>query len=74
MPVVGILVGAGLNATTVSGVAEAAEMIYRERFLREKYGLPEADDQPVNQHQDAVDVTEILEAEIVQDAEREPDQ
>jgi hypothetical protein len=47
VPVVGILVGAGLNAKTISSVAEAAEMIYRERFLREQYGLPEVDAQPV---------------------------
>lgn len=55
VPVVGILVGAGLNAATVHGVAEAAEMVYRERFLREKYGLPETDDQPVPQQQGAVE-------------------
>lgn len=73
VPVVGILVGAGLNAATINGVTEAAEMVYRERFLREKYGLPETDDQRVAQQEDVVDVTEILEAEIVQDAEREPD-
>jgi len=74
VPVFGILIGAGLNGATINGVAGAAEMVYRERFLREKYGLPESDDQPVPQHEDAVDVTEILEAEIVQDAERDPDQ
>jgi hypothetical protein len=74
VPVVGILVGAGLNAKTISSVADAAEMIYRERFLREQYGLPEAEAQPVAHHEDAVDLTEILEAEIVQDAEGEPGQ
>ena len=72
VPVVGILVGAGLNAKTVSNVAEAAEMIYRERFLREQYGMPESDEQSVPQHEDAVDVAEILEAEIVHDEERRP--
>lgn len=72
VPVVGILVGAGLNATTISNVAGAAEMVYRERFLREKYGMPESNEPPVPQHEDAVDVTEILEAEIVDDAEQEP--
>jgi hypothetical protein len=74
VPVFGILIGAGLNASTLNRVAEAADMVYRERFLRERYGLPELDDQPVSQHQDAVDVAEILEAEIVQDAERANDQ
>jgi hypothetical protein len=72
VPVVGILIGAGLNATTISHVAEAAEMVYRERFLREKYGMPESNESPVLQHEDAVDVAEILEAEIVEDAEQEP--
>jgi hypothetical protein len=72
VPVVGILVGAGLNATTIGNVAEAAEMVYRERFLREKYGMPESNEPPVPQHKDAVDVAEILEAEIVEDAEQAP--
>ena len=71
VPIVGIFVGAGLNAKTISSVAEAAEMIYRERFLREQHGLLEADDRPVAHHEHAVDVTEILEAEIVHDAERD---
>lgn len=72
VPVVGILVGAGLNATTINNVAEAAEMLYRERFLREKYGMPDSSEPPVPQHEDAVDVAEILEAEIVEDAKQEP--
>ena len=54
-------------------MAFAAEMIYRERFLREQYGMPVADDQPVAHHDDAVDVMEILEAEIVHDGERKPE-
>jgi len=66
VPVVGVLVGAGLNAATLNNVAEAAEMVYRERFLREKYGLPE-EIPTVSAQADAVDVSEILEAEIVQD-------
>lgn len=66
VPVVGVLVGAGLNGVTLSNVAEAAEMVYRERFLREKYGLPEVDGSTVSADGDAVDVAEILEAEIVQ--------
>lgn len=83
-PVVGIVVGAGLNAATIKNVAEAAEMVYRERFLREKYGLPDAEGPPVPPHEDAVDVAEILEAQIleaeiveadiVQDAQEETDQ
>lgn len=40
VPVLGIAIGGGLNAKTLSDVADAAENIYRERFLREKYALP----------------------------------
>ncbi len=67
VPLVGIVVGAGLNAATISGVAEAAENIYRERFLREKYGIPEDTVTRVVAAVDVgvVDVAEILEAEIV---------
>lgn len=72
VPVVGILVGAGLNATTVSNVAEAAEMLYRERFLREKYGMPEPSEAPVAQHEDVVDVADILKAELVDEAAQAP--
>ena len=69
VPVLGIVVGAGLNAKTISGVAEAAENLYRERFLREKYGMqdvtPAAAEVTVEVQEDVVDVAEILEAEIV---------
>lgn len=72
VPVLGIVIGAGLNAKTISGVAEAAEMLYRERFLREKYGLPDTADDAVAvaEHSQAVDVAEILEAELVEDEGR----
>jgi hypothetical protein len=69
VPVVGVLVGAGLNAATISNVAEAAENIYRERFLREKYGISEDTVTRVVAavDGDVVGVAEILEAEIVED-------
>lgn len=69
VPVVGIVVGAGLNAKTISGVADAAEHVYRERFLREKFGMPEDTGPGVSAAVDGhvVDVAEILEAEIVED-------
>jgi hypothetical protein len=41
VPVLGIALGAGLNARMMARLTEDVEMAYRERFLREKYGLPE---------------------------------
>jgi len=38
LPVFGGLVGGGFNAWYVSKVCFAARMVYRERFLRERYG------------------------------------
>jgi len=73
VPVVGVIVGAGLNAATIRSVAEASENIYRERFLREKYGMPElaaAVDVVGDVEGDVVDVADILEAEIVEDDQR----
>ena len=73
VPIVGIAVGAGLNAATLRSAAEAAENLYRERFLREKYGMPEpatAADVTVEVKEDVVDVVDILEAEIVEDGQR----
>ena len=37
MPVVGIAIGAGLNARLLSNLASDAEHPYRERCLREKH-------------------------------------
>ena len=39
VPVVGTLIGAGMNARLLSSVIDDAEHIYRERFLRERYGM-----------------------------------
>jgi len=38
VPVAGALVGGGFNAWYVGSVTEAAYLLYRERFLMEKYG------------------------------------
>jgi hypothetical protein len=45
IPVAGAVVGAGFNAWYLNEVTHAAYMLYRERFLRERYGgaLPLAD-------------------------------
>lgn len=77
VPVVGVVLGAGLNARNLARVTDDAEHLYRERFLREKYGLPPADvdasgtADPV----DLVDAPEtgglvdIIDAEVVNDAD-----
>jgi hypothetical protein len=66
VPIAGILIGAGLNARLLAKLTDDADRLYRERFLRDKYGLPDdgvhptpdADDDPADQ---------ILIAEIVDD-------
>ena len=39
LPVVGIVIGAGLNAQAVYKVADDAALAYRTRFLADKYGI-----------------------------------
>jgi hypothetical protein len=43
-PVVGIAIGAGMNATTLARAASRADLVYRERFLREQYGIENFDE------------------------------
>ena len=70
VPVVGVAIGAGLNARLLNNLTSAAEHLYRERFLREKHDLkthdvtvttngrdPELDD-------DTTYITKIIEDEI----------
>lgn len=40
-PLVGIAIGAGFNALALARAASSADLIYRERFLSDKYGLGE---------------------------------
>jgi hypothetical protein len=66
VPGIGILIGAGLNARTLSAVAESADVLYRERFLREKYDLdpgPVVETDPT----EVIDIADIVDAEIVND-------
>lgn len=65
VPVAGVVIGAGLNARMLSRVADEADYLYRERFLREKYDLvvdtvvaPEPDE-------NVVSIVDIIDAEIV---------
>ena len=47
VPVVGIGIGALLSARLLAHVVDAAEHLYRERFLHEKYDLPFGVDSPL---------------------------
>lgn len=40
LPIVGIAIGAALNARTLSKTADAADLLYRQQFLCDKYDLP----------------------------------
>jgi hypothetical protein len=68
VPVIGIAIGAGMNAQLLHRITDDAEHLYRERFLRERYGLEvvlvvdEETEDP-----GTVGVTEIIEAEIEED-------
>jgi len=69
VPVVGIAIGAGLNARLLSNLTSDAEHLYRERFLREKHNLKTADvtvatkDHGIDQDEDTVHIAEIVEEE-----------
>jgi hypothetical protein len=65
IPIVGTLIGAGLNARLLSSVVDDAEHIYRERFLRDRYGLDPVTTtaSPLPDESEVVDVAEILEEE-----------
>lgn len=67
IPVAGILIGAGLNARTLAQIADEADHLYRERFLRERYGF-EPDTPPAPEDEDTLRITDIIDAEII-DAE-----
>ena len=69
VPFLGTFIGAGMNARLLSSVTDDAEHIYRERFIRERYGLDPATltGSPASDESEAVDVAEILEEEISAD-------
>lgn len=74
VPVVGIVIGAGLNASYLQSVARDAELAYRMRFLAEKHDLDPSTLAPLPKTEDAaaasgdfIDIEEIVDAELVDD-------
>lgn len=69
VPVIGIAIGAGVNARMLSTIVDDAHHFYRERFLREKCGIGElgTDVASAVADEDVIDVAEILDAEIVEE-------
>ncbi|WP_158852888.1 EcsC family protein [Saccharothrix deserti] len=69
VPVVGIVIGAGLNARLLSNLTSDAEHLYRERFLREKHNLKTVDvtvttkGADLDLGDDTVHIAEIVEEE-----------
>jgi hypothetical protein len=71
IPLVGALIGSGLNAAYLQSVGRDAELAYRMRFLAEKHGLDTADLIPASafeavraSHEDYIDIEEIVDAEL----------
>jgi len=65
VPVIGTLFGAGMNARLLSSVVDDADHIYRERFLRERYGMDlETVADVVDSEVDVIDIAEILDEEV----------
>lgn len=69
VPILGIAIGAGMNAQLLQRITDDADHLYRERLLRERYGLDVGGDVDVVvvAAEDDLDISEILEAELVDD-------
>lgn len=64
VPIVGTVLGGGMNAHLLSSVVDDAEHIYRERFLRDRYGLDlEVVPALGGDASDVIDIAEILDEE-----------
>ena len=64
VPVLGTAIGAAMNARVLLSVVDNADHVYRERFLRERYGIDHAGTEAVNvdleEEYGVIDVAEIL--------------
>ncbi|WP_050795683.1 EcsC family protein [Parafrankia sp. EUN1f] len=80
VPVIGIAVGAGLNAHMLERLTTDADRLYRERFLREKYGIPATTDSGAAQTApghggagiDVIRISELIDGELDIDAGLDP--
>ena len=67
VPVIGTVLGAGMNARLLASVVDDADHIYRERFLRERYGLTlEQVPSPIAEDADVIDIVEIVDEEAAE--------
>ncbi|MGH9023298.1 MAG: EcsC family protein [Acidimicrobiia bacterium] len=80
VPVVGIVIGAGLNASYLQTVGRDAELAYRMRFLAEKNDLDPSTLAPLPTLRDAaaaagdfINIEEIVDAELVDEPGTETD-
>ncbi len=71
IPVVGVVIGAGLNASYLQSVGRDAELAYRMRFLAEKHGLDPSALAPLPTGRDAtgaagdyIDIQDIVDVEL----------
>jgi EcsC protein family len=67
VPVIGIAIGAGMNAQLLQRITDDADHLYRERLLRDRYGLDFTTVDAADAVGDELDITEIIDAEIVGD-------
>ena len=64
VPVIGTVLGAGMNARLLSSVVDDADHIYRERFLRERYAITvEPVHDAMSEDADVIDIAEIIDEE-----------
>lgn len=68
LPILGVAIGGTFNVRTMSQVALASDLIYRELFLREKYGLHPAGHSAAHDYPAHDEVIDIPVAEIVEEA------
>jgi hypothetical protein len=71
IPVVGIVIGAGINARLLAKVTSDADKLYRHRFLREQYNIPVPSDiptpdtpEPASTDEDAIHIVDLISEEF----------
>lgn len=75
VPVAGIVIGALFNGRTVSAAADAADLLYRQQFLCDKYGLPfpsGGSTGPAAPTNDDISVSDIVDATAVDEDDDQP--